>query len=155
MEGPGVLPHRFNVRVYGLLIDDRRNSVLVSKEIYSGIRMTKFPGGGLEFGEGVAEGLQREFMEELGIEIELADLFYINDFLQISAFDPKDQLLSIYYRVRPANGLSLPDKPEAADVEMRKKLSFFWVALNEITPEKFSFPVDKVVAGLLGELSAR
>ena len=42
---------KFNIRVYGLLINDR-NEILVSDEFRMGVFMTKFPGGGLKFGEG-------------------------------------------------------------------------------------------------------
>ncbi|MFN5439619.1 MAG: NUDIX hydrolase, partial [Bacteroidota bacterium] len=41
----------FNIRVYGILISDD-NQVLVSDEFIRGNYYTKFPGGGLEFGEG-------------------------------------------------------------------------------------------------------
>ena len=50
----------FNIRVYGILLNDR-NEVLVSDECRNGYSFTKFPGGGLEFGEGLVDGLKREF----------------------------------------------------------------------------------------------
>jgi len=43
---------RFNVRVYGLLINDR-NEILISDEQEYGMQFSKFPGGGLEYGEGL------------------------------------------------------------------------------------------------------
>ena len=156
MEGPSSpTPHRFNVRVYGLLIDEIRQAVLISKEKYSGIRMTKFPGGGLEFGEGIAEALKREFREELGIEVIVGDLYYVNDFLQISAFNPADQLVSIDYRVSLPEDISLPDSPIPPDPDLQDKLSFHWEALGAISSTKFSFPVDKVVADKLSGISVR
>ena len=39
----------FNIRVYGILIQD--SNVLVSDEYIKGKNITKFPGGGLEYGE--------------------------------------------------------------------------------------------------------
>ena len=58
---------RFNVRVYGLLMNDCEQ-ILVADEVFkNGNRATKFPGGGLELGEGTREGLAREFKEETGI----------------------------------------------------------------------------------------
>ena len=41
------MSYPFNVRVYGLLIDDRYR-VLIADELVHGHRITKFPGGGLE-----------------------------------------------------------------------------------------------------------
>ena len=60
----------FNVRVYGLLINER-NEILLSDEQEHGFRFVKFPGGGLECGEGLIDGLKREFMEECFAEIEV------------------------------------------------------------------------------------
>lgn len=152
MEEPSA-PHltRFNVRVYGLLLDNQRQAVLASRERYGGMLITKFPGGGLEFGEGLEDGLKREFIEELGLEVKLGKLFYINDFLQISAFNPQDQLLSIYYLVTPASSRELPDQPQPHLEENKGKLSFRWIPLKLIEPQKFSFPVDKKVAAMLAE----
>ena len=59
--------------------------------------MLKFPGGGHEFGEGLKETLIREFKEELSLEVEVGDLFYVNDFAQISAFHENHQLISFYF----------------------------------------------------------
>ena len=49
----------FNIRVYGILINDKKQ-VLVSDEFIRGSYYTKFPGGGLEYGEGLIEALKRE-----------------------------------------------------------------------------------------------
>ena len=69
---------RFNIRVYGLLIEDGK--VLVSDELIKGKGITKFPGGGLEFGEGTIEALKREFREELDTEIHIRRHYYTTDF---------------------------------------------------------------------------
>ncbi|MCW3087756.1 MAG: hydrolase, partial [Sediminibacterium sp.] len=88
----------FNVRVYGVLLDkDKR--LLVSDEFIRGGYYTKLPGGGLEFGEGTRDCLKREFMEETGLNVEIGRHIYTTDFFQISAFNHKDQILSIYYEV--------------------------------------------------------
>ena len=50
----------FNVRVYGLLINTK-NEILVSDERRAGISFTKFPGGGLVFGEGLSEALLEKY----------------------------------------------------------------------------------------------
>ena len=44
---------KFNLRVYGILIDSDR--LLITDEKRGGFPMTKLPGGGLEFGEGLKE----------------------------------------------------------------------------------------------------
>src|SRR5206468_6399504 len=90
---------RFNIRVYGVLINDQ-NQVLVSDEMIRGKNYTKFPGGGLEFGEGTRDCLQREFLEEMNLKVEVQEHLYTTDFFQISAFNPDHQIISIYYKVQ-------------------------------------------------------
>ena len=86
----------FNVRVYGILINDQRQ-VLVSDEFIRGEYYTKFPGGGLEFGEGTRDCLKREFKEEMDLEVEVGEHIYTTDYFQLSAFNPSHQIISIYY----------------------------------------------------------
>ena len=52
----------FSVRVYGIYVKDKRY-VLVSDEFIGKRFLTKFPGGGVEFGEGTIEALKREWQE--------------------------------------------------------------------------------------------
>jgi ADP-ribose pyrophosphatase YjhB (NUDIX family) len=92
----------FNVRVYGILLDPEKG-LLVSDEFIRGNYITKLPGGGLEIGEGTRDGLAREFIEEANIEVTVGDHFYTTDFFQISAFNNKDQIISIYYLVHTAD----------------------------------------------------
>src|SRR5688572_28349173 len=94
---------RFNVRVYGILINDR-NEVLVADEAFTnGKRATKFPGGGLEFGEGLKHAVVREFKEETGIDVEVREHFYTTDFFVPSFFDDESQIISIYYLLESSN----------------------------------------------------
>jgi ADP-ribose pyrophosphatase YjhB (NUDIX family) len=79
------MENKFNIRVYGLLINHNQE-ILLSDEELNGKRFTKFPGGGLEFGEGLLEGLKREFMEECNMEIEINSHFYTTDFFVQSIF---------------------------------------------------------------------
>jgi 8-oxo-dGTP diphosphatase len=78
-----------NVRVYGILIHE--NKLLVSDEYIKGMKITKLPGGGLEFGEGTHDCLKREFKEELDLDVEIESHFYTTDFfvveqINLSAF---------------------------------------------------------------------
>src|ERR1041384_413000 len=90
------IPSRFNVRVYGIWIED--GHLLVNEELIRGRRVIKLPGGGLELGEGTIDGLKREWMEELGLDINVFQHYYTTDFFQQSAFDDS-QVISIYYLV--------------------------------------------------------
>ncbi|WP_118972168.1 NUDIX domain-containing protein [Taibaiella koreensis] len=125
----------FNVRVYGLWLD--RGQVLVSEELIRGQKIIKFPGGGLEWGEGTLDGLKREWQEEMGQAIHVKAHFYTTDFFQPSAWD-QSQVISIYYLVAPVNALSLPYH--------NGQEHFYFLPLTEDLPGLLSLPIDKVVA---------
>ncbi|NOQ71386.1 MAG: NUDIX domain-containing protein [Crocinitomix sp.] len=136
----------FNLRVYGLLINN--NAVLVTDEQRGGFPMTKFPGGGLEKGEGLADGLKREFDEEISIAIAVNQFYYVNDFLQISSFNPADQLLSFYYMVSTNQISEIPIATVKRKIKDGEQV-FRWVALSELSPDQFTFPIDKIVCEML------
>ncbi|MCB9246754.1 MAG: NUDIX domain-containing protein [Flavobacteriales bacterium] len=133
---------KFNVRVYGTWIEDGK--VLLTREKFRGMEMTKFPGGGVQFGEGIIDALQREFREELRTDIEILGHLYTTDFFQQSAFNPREQLISIYYRVR---GLSRSRfrPPQAGE----GPYEILWESIEDLLPEKLSFPIDRHVIHLL------
>lgn len=141
---------RFNIRVYGLLINEQ-NQILVSDELIKGHYITKFPGGGLEFGEGIIDCLKREFMEETNNDIEVGDHFYTTDFFQQSAYNPSHQIISIYYLVKPGNNFQL--NTQATPFEFVNHIdeaqSFRWIDLQKLSVEDFNLPIDKIVADLL------
>src|SRR4051812_47529929 len=93
---------KFNIRVYGILINEY-NRVLVTDELIKGHEITKFPGGGLEFGEGTIDCIVREFMEETNNVVEVVEHFYTTDYFQVSAYDKSHQIISIYYIVKPVS----------------------------------------------------
>jgi ADP-ribose pyrophosphatase YjhB (NUDIX family) len=145
-------PNRFNIRVYGILIN-AGNEVLVADELIKGYEITKFPGGGLEFGEGTIDCLKREFMEETGQEVEIAEHFYTTDFFQVSAFNPQHQIISIYYLVKPGAQFKVGTKTKRFDFEERKDDAFVfrWIPVKEISEANFSLPIDKIVGKMLQE----
>ena len=145
----------FNVRVYGILIDSKKR-LLVSDEFIRGNYFTKFPGGGLEFGEGTRDCLKREFKEETGLDVTIGDHIYTTDFFQISAFNNVDQIISIYYFVHTAEPVSLATKTNLFDFEPHQVADprgeaevFRWIEWNELHEEAVSLPIDKVVVKML------
>lgn len=139
-----MLQHHFNIRVYGILINDH-NEILISDEFRGGTFFTKFPGGGLEWGEGLKDCLLREFREELLIDVEIRDLFYCTDFFVESAWKKTDQLISIYYKTSydRINELNFAEYEVPFQEE---KAKFRWLSLDEVSEAVFTFPIDKLVA---------
>ena len=149
--------HFFNVRVYGLLINEQRQ-VLVSDEFIRGNYYTKFPGGGLEFGEGTRDCLKREFMEEMGLNVEIGEHLYTTDFFQMSAFNPEHQILSIYYYAKALEPIKAPLRTKPFDFDEREMKmyketgeteTFRFIDWEEFSEEAVSLPIDKVVAGMV------
>lgn len=142
---------KFNIRVYGIAFNEK-DELLVSDELIRGLQFTKFPGGGLEWGEGTRECLIREFREELNQEIEVLNHYYTTDYFQQSAFKETDQLLSIYYKVRiiepyAFQAMHTPfDFPQndCQNCEIQR-----WLPRNEIEIDHFRWPVDRIVAEML------
>ncbi len=87
---------KINVRVYATIVKDGK--VLALREEYVGEQLLKFPGGGLEFGEGVMQCLERELEEELNIKIKNVLHLYTQEHFVQSKFSAAEQLLSIYYQ---------------------------------------------------------
>lgn len=141
--------YKFNVRVYGLLINDQ-NQILLSDEEEYGFRFSKFPGGGLEYGEGLIEALKREFIEECNVDVEVIEHFYTTDFFIKSAFN-ESQVISVYYLVVPTSVLELNfrDNPFEFDQEGDLLQAFRWKNLNGLHVEDVTFPTDQRVVELL------
>lgn len=141
----------YNVRVYGILTNEQ-GDVLLSKEHRFEKKFTKFPGGGHELGEGLIDGLKREFREELDISIEISGHFYTTDYFQVSAFDDSHQLISIYYKVASDETEKIVNGMQAVDLDGNTEHRFIWKPLNELSAEDVTYPIDKqVVEMLLGE----
>ena len=145
----------FNVRVYGILFD-KDNRLLVSDEFIRGSYFTKLPGGGLELGEGTRDCLKREFMEETGLTVEVGDHIYTTDFFQISAFNNKDQIISIYYLVKTSEPILLPVKTKPFDFSPVQTADpngesevFRWINWDKVHEDIMSLPIDKVVIGMI------
>jgi len=151
---------RFNIRVYILLLDESRESLMLSDEIVDGGYYTKFPGGGLEYGEGILDCLHREALEEFGQDVEVLRQFYTSENFLQSHFIPEDQIICVYYEcflAQDHNGRRQPRFRVAARpydfVEHREREeSFRWRRLDEVKPEEMSFPLDQeVLVRLLGK----
>lgn len=152
---------QFNIRVYGILTDDNHR-ILLADEFIRGAYITKFPGGGLEFGEGTRDCLKREFMEETGLDVTIGEHIYTTDFYQISAFNNRDQIICIYYFVKANEPINLvthdtafhftpeqvADKNSACEV-------FRWIPWHELETATVTLPIDKVVVAELKKLTPR
>jgi ADP-ribose pyrophosphatase YjhB (NUDIX family) len=146
----------FNIRVYGIL-KGKNQEVLVSDEFIRGGQYTKFPGGGLEFGEGTRDCLKREFLEEMNLAVRVKEHLYTTDFFQMSAFNPEHQIISIYYRVEALEEIKVPLRTRLFDfdetqMEIYRQTgeteTFRFIPWEQFSADSVSLPIDKVVADL-------
>ena len=148
---------RFNIRVYGLLINPHQQILVADEAFKSGQLATKFPGGGLELGEGLIDGLKREFVEETGIEVDVKEHFYTTDFFVRSFFElsPDSQIISIYYSVESKDWSRIKISEKKFDFEFvkgKEAESFRWVNISALKDETdIILPIDKVVVQKLVE----
>ena len=149
----------FNLRVYGILFGENKK-VLVSDEFIRGNYYTKFPGGGLEFGEGTRDCLKREFKEEMDLEVKITDHIYTTDFFQMSAFNPEHQIISIYYFAEALEQIKAPLRNNPFDFDEKQMNiykatgeteTFRFIEWNDFLEESVTLPIDKVVAGIVKE----
>ncbi len=132
---------KINVRVYACAVKDQK--VLTLFEEYAGENLIKFPGGGLELGEGLIDCLHREFDEELNVKIEVVEHLYTQEDFLVSRFRENEQLLTIYYKVKILNEndfLILDPCIEKTE----------WIDLNT-TENPFVLPIDRIVFEKLKE----
>jgi len=147
----------FNIRVYGILITDKKQ-VLVSDEFIRGKYYTKFPGGGLELGEGTRDCLKREFKEEMNLNVSVGEHIYTTDYYQQSAFNAAHQIISIYYYAEPLEDIGVPLRTKEFDFdEEQLKLyeknneieTFRFIDWDSFSSDSVTLPIDKIVADII------
>jgi len=150
-------PYMINLRVYGILLGENKK-VLVSDEYIRGGYYTKFPGGGLEFGEGTRDCLKREFKEEMDLDVRIGDHLYTTDFFQMSAFNPEHQIISIYYFAEALEPIKAPLRTKPFDfderelkiyAERKETETFRFIDWDQFSAECVTLPIDKVVADIV------
>ncbi len=131
----------FNLRVYGILVHN--DAILLLKESYAGKKLEKFPGGGVEYGEGLKEALVREFQEELGLKVTAIEHFYTQDFFVASIFHSNEQIQTFYYFV------------QVEEIKKLQKLDdideLLWIPIANLPHHPMNLPVDKVVMQKLAD----
>jgi ADP-ribose pyrophosphatase YjhB (NUDIX family) len=149
----------FTIRVYGILINEHKQ-VLVSDELIRGMYITKFPGGGLELGEGTRDCLKREFMEEMQLNVEIGEHIYTTDFYQKSAFNNAQQIISIYYFAKALEPIKAPLRGSVFDFDEQQMRvyketgeteTFRFIDWENFSAESVTLPIDRIVSTMLKE----
>jgi 8-oxo-dGTP diphosphatase len=131
----------FNVRVYALIV--KNNRLLISEEQHGAFFLRKFPGGGLQFGEGVLQALHRELKEELDADVDSASLLCITEDFVVSFLNNQQQVIGVHYLVDLKQDYS-DEFFNNNHLELENgHIQFKWVLIDSLVAEDFTSPVDK------------
>lgn len=133
---------KFNIRVYGIWIRDQK--ILVSNENIDGFKMTKLPGGGLEFGEGPKDCIIREFKEELDVDITVKQLVHATESFVQSVFRKNEQVLAMHYLVECEDEIASLNTTQTTHVGRQNIHAFEWVSLAGLDLSTFTFEMDQL-----------
>ncbi|MGB1384350.1 MAG: tRNA (5-methylaminomethyl-2-thiouridine)(34)-methyltransferase MnmD [Flavobacteriales bacterium] len=142
---------RFNVRVYMMVTRSHPETgvrqMLVSYERLPLGGVMKFPGGGMEWGEGATACLRREALEELGQPVEVGDLVHVSQKAHLSSFDVNQQVVAIHYAASLCGEIGFEDDGILDDV-FGKRVPMFhqrlgWRDVNSLESGEFQFASDR------------
>lgn len=138
---------KFTIRVYGLAYQEGK--ILLNSENIDGFQMLKFPGGGLEFNEGLIDGLRREFLEELETELVEVDHLFTNPHFIQSSFRENEQVLAVYYKVKLASPLGKTESVQPTRMGKENHIRSNWVPIHKLLWQELTFETDRVALRLL------
>lgn len=76
--------HKTRIRACGLCFSEDEQHLLLVKHL--GLGKNGFwwsvPGGGINFGESAEEAVMREFLEEVGLEVEVKQFLFVNEYIE-------------------------------------------------------------------------
>jgi 8-oxo-dGTP pyrophosphatase MutT (NUDIX family) len=133
------------------LINEQHEILLADEQMFNK-RFTKFPGGGLESGEGTLECLKRECLEEMNQQIKDVQHFYTTDFFQPSYFHKGKQIISIYYtfQIDGEQRFKTVTKPfENTENQDDDFEVFRWKKIAKLSKQDLTFPIDQHVVQLI------
>lgn len=121
------------LRVCGLLVEDDR---ILLAQIHSPATEELIwtpPGGGVKFGEKLAEALKREFIQETNLEVAVHNLLHVNEFIARPF-----HAVELYFEVERQSGrLELGHDPELAwNRQLLNDLQ--WVSLTKLNQLTFA-----------------
>lgn len=118
--------HRLRTRVNGILIEG--DKILLAKHwMGNGREFWSTPGGGMIYGTDALENLKREFLEETGLDVEVKEFLFINEFLA-----PPLHALECFFLVKRIGGSVILGRDPELEEKSQILAEIRWMALDEI-----------------------
>ncbi len=105
-----VYGNRVRVRICGICIKEGQILLINHKGIGEKGQLWAPPGGGLDFGESVEQTLIREYQEETGLDIEVKEFLFTNEFLA-----PPLHSIELFFRIEIKGGILTKGKDPEMD----------------------------------------
>jgi ADP-ribose pyrophosphatase YjhB (NUDIX family) len=127
---------KIHLGIYGVYIEGNDRVLMIKKARGPYKGKYDLPGGRMEFGETIEEGLRREFMEEVGIEIRQIGFLGINEYK--CQYEKEAGVLvnfhhvGIYHRIQSIIG-EIKIVPDGEDSN-----GALFIPFSEITPDNTS-----------------
>lgn len=133
-----------NIRVLALAAIKNGDKFLAGlcEDKLKGIKFYRFIGGGVDFGEHARETLKREFLEELGIDIEVKEQIGVLENIFVYNGNKGHEVIFVFNA--EFKDKSLYEKEEFEMLEDDKYLKITWA---DISSENVIFPegIDKIL----------
>lgn len=136
--------HKLRVRVCGICIEHQKILLVHHKGLGADNSLWAPPGGGMQYGESATEALQREFMEETGLEIAVERFLFVHEYL-----DPPLHGIELFFEVKVTGGqLKKGTDPEmSAEDQLITETGFKDLAeLKAKAPASLHFTLQKINA---------
>jgi 8-oxo-dGTP diphosphatase len=139
-----IFDEKVRVRVCGLLEEAGKLLLIRHDTIGSAGYLWVPPGGGIEFGESAEKAIQREFLEETGLRIEIVSFLFLFELI-----NSKHHAIELFYRVRQVGGdLQLGCDPEfGAENQIMKEIKF-------LTFKEINVMDNEILHGIFSEVSS-
>ena len=123
---------RLRVRVFGLCRHGDRLLLVRHRALLHDGSFWEMPGGGVEFGESLAEAVAREFREETGLVVRVGEFRFVSELLR-----PPLHAVELFFEVFPeTHDAKLGHDPELADSTLQELAWLTWDEINAIAPKE-------------------
>ena len=122
--------NKLRIRVCGICLEEDRILLINHQSLNEGGDFWAPPGGGMEFGRSAEQNLEREFLEETGLNIKVEKFMFIHEYLS-----PPLHAIELIFLVKRIGGIiKIGSDPEMkADEQIIKNIAFCpWDKLNSM-----------------------